>query len=112
MESLRRARFVWALLCLVVGGTTAALLGFSPTPMPAYIAATLWCAVWLWLPLYTRWAALGKAAALWFFGVVPLTLFTQQHSGEAAMRATILSAAGVAALVVAWIALGLRRPNS
>lgn len=112
MEALRRARLVWACLCLAVGTVTATLLAFSPTPMPVYIATTLWCAVWLWLPLYMRWPALGKMAALWFLGVVPLTLFTQQYSGEAAMRAAILSAAGVAVLIAAWVALGLRRPNS
>ena len=110
MEALRRARFVWAILCILVAGGLALVQAFAPQPNALFITVLVWSGVWLWMPLYTGWATVGKIAAVWFLGAVPLTVLTERYGGEAAMHAVILTATGVAVLAVAWIASGLRRP--
>ena len=110
MEALRRARLVWALLCIIVAGGLALLQSFAPQPNALFITVLLWSGVWLWLPLYMHWRAIGKLAAVWFLGCVPLALLS---SDMPAARFVVLSGTGVVALIVFWIASGLRRaPNT
>lgn len=109
MEALRRARFVWALLCIVVAGGLALVQSFAPQTDGRFIGPLLWSGVWLWLPLYTRWRAPAKFAALWFLGVTPLALL----SDSPAPGVVVLAGAGVVGAVVLYIAAGLRRtPNT
>jgi len=109
MEALRRARLVWALLCIVVAGGLALLQSFAPQPNGTFIAVLLWSGVWLWLPLYMHWRTIGKLAAVWFLGCVPLALLADDPRPGLA----VFIAAGVVVTVVFWIASGLRRaPNT
>lgn len=109
MESLRRARFVWACLCIITAGGFALVHSFAPQPNGAFITVLLWSGVWLWLPLYMHWRTISKLAAIWFLGCVPLTLLADDpRSGLA-----LFTAAGVVVTIVVWVAAGLRRaPNT
>ncbi len=109
MEALRRARLVWALLCIIVAGGLALVQFFAPQANDRFIAPLLWSGVWLWLPFYTRWRAVAKVAAVWFLGCVPLTLLADDPRPGLA----VFIAAGVVVTTVFWIASGLRRaPNT
>lgn len=111
MEALRRARFIWALLCLIIGGGMAVLFAFSPKTPAFFIGLTLWCSTWLWLPLYTTTRATAAVALVWFFGVVPLGMFADT-ADVAAGRSALLAVVGAVVLALAWIAAGLRRSNT
>lgn len=103
MELLRRTRFAWTVLCLLAGIVLAALQLTGPAP--AFAIAALWCAGWLSLPLYTAWAPIAKALAIWFLGVVPTA--TLIAPGQPVAVASSLALTGVAAAIVLWIGSGL-----
>ncbi len=111
METLRRARFVWSLLCMLIGYGSALVLTFSsyrPELMQTFTIIIVWSATWLWLPLYMQWGAIKKLAGMWFMGAVPLVVVaTWGH--ESAVTAVSLTGLGIAALTLAWVFSGLRR---
>jgi uncharacterized membrane protein len=111
METLRRARFVWSILCMLIGYGSALVLLFSayrPELMQTFALIIVWSVTWLWLPLYTQWGALKKLAGVWFMGIVPLVVVAT-WGRESMATAVSLTGLGAVALTLAWVFSGLRR---
>lgn len=110
METLRRLRFVWALICLAAAALCALALfgGFTrPGINPSYLFAWLVAALCGAAAFYQQ-GTLTKLSVLWLGGVggVVLGVFLTQTDPERAVLLTLASVGGswAVAAVVAWIA--------
>ena len=110
METLRRLRFVWALLCLAAAALCAVALfgafsrpGIDPSYMFAWLVAALCGAFALYQQTLMR-----KLSMLWLGGVggIVLGAFLTQTDPERAVLRTLVFVGGawVVAAVVVWIA--------
>lgn len=109
METLRRLRFVWALLCLAAAALCAiALFGALSRPGidPSYIFAWLVAALCGAFAFYQQ-TIMRKLSMLWLGGVgggVLGVLLTQVDPGRAVLRTLVfVGGAWAVASVIAWI---------
>ena len=109
METLRRLRFVWALLCLAAAALCAIALfggtvrpGINTTYLFAWLVAALCGAA-----AFYQQGLLTKLSVLWLGGVggIVLGAFLTQTDPERAVLRTLVFVGGAwaVAAVVAWI---------